>query len=114
MSRAKAIWLDEKRHPEKGEGPLHRADKAYFGYQQVAADEKAEKVLRHFNSVAPRYDLMNTLLSFGIHHLWKRTAIKVLGVNPGDWVIDVCGGTGDLSILAARSLGSSGRGVFFC
>ncbi len=84
---------------------------AYFGYRRVPANEKARWVLRHFNTVAGKYDSMNTLLSFGIHYLWKRSSVHMLGLKPGDWVIDVCGGTGDLSILAAKAVGSSGRVV---
>ena len=81
----------------------------YFGYRPVAEAEKVRLVQRHFNTVAPKYNLMNTILSFGLHYLWKRMAIKMLGLKPGDWVIDVCGGTGDLAILAARTVGTSGR-----
>jgi len=85
----------------------------YFGYRRVPEDEKVKWVLKHFNTVARKYDLMNTLLSFGIHHLWKRTAIKMLGLKTGDGVIDVCGGTGDLSVLAAGAVGASGRVVLY-
>jgi demethylmenaquinone methyltransferase/2-methoxy-6-polyprenyl-1,4-benzoquinol methylase len=56
---------------------------------------------------------MNSLLSFGIHHLWKRSAVRMLNLKIGDRVIDVCGGTGDLAILAARQIGSSGRVVLY-
>lgn len=52
---------------------------------------------------------MNSLLSFGIHHLWKRQAIRMMGLRPGEKIIDVCGGTGDLAVLAAREIGRSGR-----
>jgi demethylmenaquinone methyltransferase/2-methoxy-6-polyprenyl-1,4-benzoquinol methylase len=75
--------------------------------------EKGPVVLGHFTKVAPKYDLMNTLLSFGLHHLWKRTAVRMLGLKPGDWVLDVCGGTGDLALLAARAVGASGRVVLY-
>jgi len=54
---------------------------------------------------------MNTLLSFGLHHLWKRTAVKMLGLRPGEGVLDVCGGTADLALLAARAVGPRGRMV---
>lgn len=82
---------------------------AYFGYRQVKAADKGLLVGKHFNTVAARYDLMNTLLSFGLHHLWKRTAVKMLGLQPGDRVLDVCGGTADLALLAARVVGERGR-----
>lgn len=84
-----------------------------FGYLKVSEKEKTWRVLQHFNTVARRYDLMNTLLSFGIHHLWKRTTIKKLALKPGDRVLDVCGGTGDLAILAARVVGPSGRVIVY-
>ena len=80
-----------------------------FGYRRVSAAEKGRLVLRHFNTVAARYDFMNTLLSFGLHHLWKRTAVKMLGLRPGERVLDVCGGTADLALLAARAVGPEGR-----
>jgi demethylmenaquinone methyltransferase/2-methoxy-6-polyprenyl-1,4-benzoquinol methylase len=81
---------------------------AYFGYRKVLADEKVHLVQRHFDSIARKYDFMNTLLSFGLHRPWKRTAIKMLGLKSGDAVIDVCGGTADLAILAAEIVGPSG------
>ena len=63
---------------------------------------------------SPRYyDLMNTLLSFGIHHLWKRTAINMMQLAPGDRILDLCGGTGDLAILAAKKLNHSGQVVVY-
>ncbi len=82
---------------------------ACFGYRRVPAAAKGGLVLKHFNTVAARYDLMNTLLSFGLHLLWKRTAVKMLGLKPGDRVLDVCGGTADLALLAARVVGPQGR-----
>ncbi len=111
MKRKK--WLDENLRQNRSEN-IQRSDKtAYFGYRKVPEDEKAQWVLRHFNTVAKRYDLMNTLLSFGIHHLWKRTAIRSMNLNPGDRVLDVCGGTGDLAILAAKSVGRSGQVIIY-
>lgn len=85
----------------------------HFGYKKVPEDDKVKWVARHFNTVADKYDFMNTLLSFGIHHLWKRTAIKMLGLRRGDVVIDICGGTGDLSLLAAKVVGLSGRVILY-
>jgi demethylmenaquinone methyltransferase/2-methoxy-6-polyprenyl-1,4-benzoquinol methylase len=86
---------------------------AYFGYRRVLPAEKGLLVRAHFNTVAARYDLLNTLLSFGLHHLWKRTAVKMLGLKDGDLVLDVCGGTADLALLAARGIGARGR-VLVC
>lgn len=84
-----------------------------FELRQSQEAEKVRQVFRHFNTVAAKYDLMNTLLSLGIHHLWKRAAVKMLRLKGGDCVIDVCGGTGDLSILAARDVKSSGLVILY-
>ena len=86
---------------------------ADFGYRKIPAHEKVNWVRNHFDAVAQKYDMMNTLLSFGIHYLWKRTAIRTLALKPGDRVIDVCGGTGDLSILATRKVLPSGQVVLY-
>jgi demethylmenaquinone methyltransferase/2-methoxy-6-polyprenyl-1,4-benzoquinol methylase len=77
-----------------------------------APDKKAE-VTRHFDAVAARYDLMNTILSFGLHHLWKRRTISRLGLKPGERILDVCGGTGDLALLAAREVGARGTVLIY-
>ncbi len=82
-----------------------------FGFRKVAEDEKARKVEAVFDSVADRYDLMNDLMSAGMHRLWKRFAIDQSMVRPGDSVLDVAGGTGDLTRLFARRVGASGRVV---
>jgi len=84
-----------------------------FGFQQIPETEKAGRIIRHFNTVADKYDFMNTLLSLGIHYWWKRTAVGMLHLAPGDKVIDVCGGTGDLAILASRAVGESGKVVIY-
>lgn len=102
-------------HREAGafhEGP-DGARTACFGYWEIPSPEKVRWVNRHFNVVAPKYDFMNSLLSFGIHHLWKRTAVRMLDLAPGDRVLDLCGGTGDLAILAAKVVGPSGRVVLY-
>ena len=85
----------------------------HLGFERIPEGEKTRRVLRHFNAVAAKYDLMNTLLSLGIHHLWKRTAVRMLRLKGGDCVIDVCGGTGDLSILAAIDVESSGQVILY-
>jgi demethylmenaquinone methyltransferase/2-methoxy-6-polyprenyl-1,4-benzoquinol methylase len=84
-----------------------------FGYRRVALEEKANYVLHHFNAIADRYDFMNTLLSFGIHYLWKRKAVHMSRLTQGGLVIDVCGGTGDLAIRAARIMGRDGRVIVY-
>jgi demethylmenaquinone methyltransferase/2-methoxy-6-polyprenyl-1,4-benzoquinol methylase len=82
---------------------------AYFGYRQVSAAAKGKLVDQHFDTVARKYDLMNTLLSFGLHHLWKRVAVRLMELKPGGRVLDVCGGTADLALRAARAMGNTGR-----
>ncbi len=76
---------------------------------RLPLQDKARYVLRHFTTIANKYDFMNTILSLGLHYLWKRLSVKALGLKTGDRVIDVCGGTGDLSILAAKAIGPHGR-----
>ncbi len=84
-----------------------------FGYRRVRARDKGKFVLRHFNSIAGRYDFMNTVLSFGLHYPWKTWAVNTVGLKQGDRVLDVCGGTADLAIRAARSIGPGGRVVLY-
>lgn len=71
-------------------------------------DDKKRYVKCHFDTVARHYDRMNTLLSLGLHLLWKEKAVRILGVSPGERVLDVCGGTADLAIMAARALKGKG------
>jgi len=82
-----------------------------FGYQQVPEDEKARKVAGVFDSVASRYDLMNDLMSGGMHRLWKRFAIEASDARPGESVLDVAAGTGDLARLFSDRVGSRGEVV---
>ena len=83
----------------------------HFGYQQVAESEKAGKVAEVFHSVARRYDLMNDLMSVGLHRLWKRYAMLQAGLRPGMKVLDVAGGTADLTRLFLKEVGSTGQVV---
>ena len=83
----------------------------HFGYRQVDEDDKASLVAGVFHSVASRYDLMNDLMSGGIHRIWKRFAIEVSGVRPGNTVLDIAGGTGDLALKFARIVGDKGMVV---
>ncbi|HCK82146.1 MAG TPA: bifunctional demethylmenaquinone methyltransferase/2-methoxy-6-polyprenyl-1,4-benzoquinol methylase UbiE [Candidatus Competibacter sp.] len=80
----------------------------HFGYQKVAPDEKARKVAGVFDSVAGKYDLMNDLMSFGVHRLWKRFAVRLCGVRAGERVLDLAGGTGDLSGRLLSRVGPRG------
>lgn len=82
-----------------------------FGYQTVNADEKEQMVASVFHSVAAKYDVMNDLMSFGIHRLWKRFTIDCSGVRPGQKVLDLAGGTGDLTAKFSRMVGEQGQVV---
>ena len=82
-----------------------------FGYEQVKTNEKAGKVAEVFHSVAAKYDIMNDLMSFGVHRLWKRFAIDCSGVRPGQKVLDLAGGTGDLTAKFSRIVGEKGQVV---
>ena len=113
MLKPKEIWLNDEERKKQLKEPQSRVNPTYFGYERVARDQKTDRVIQHFNSVASHYDFMNSLLSFGIHHLWKRTAVQMMELIPGDNVLDVCGGTADLAILAARQVGSSGSVIVY-
>jgi demethylmenaquinone methyltransferase/2-methoxy-6-polyprenyl-1,4-benzoquinol methylase len=106
-------WLEDKERQTQIHDSKTLADKTYFGYEQIRTSHKTDRVVQHFNSVALHYDFMNTLLSFGVHYAWKRTAVRMLKLAPGDQVLDVCGGTGDLAILAARAIGPAGQVAIF-
>lgn len=82
-----------------------------FGYQKVPLAEKAQRVAGVFHSVADKYDVMNDLMSLGIHRLWKRYAIELSGVRRGQRVLDLAGGTGDLAQRFARMVGDQGEVV---
>jgi demethylmenaquinone methyltransferase/2-methoxy-6-polyprenyl-1,4-benzoquinol methylase len=84
-------------------------EKTHFGFREVAAAEKAKLVGEVFTSVAGKYDLMNDLMSLGVHRLWKRHFVASSGVREGDVVLDLAGGTGDIAILMARAVGARGR-----
>jgi demethylmenaquinone methyltransferase/2-methoxy-6-polyprenyl-1,4-benzoquinol methylase len=80
-----------------------------FGFQRVAEGEKARRVAGVFGSVAPHYDLMNDLMSLGLHRAWKAFAVAMSGVREGDRVLDVAGGSGDLARALARRVGPTGE-----
>jgi demethylmenaquinone methyltransferase/2-methoxy-6-polyprenyl-1,4-benzoquinol methylase len=83
-------------------------ENTHFGFKQVPAAEKAGHVARVFHSVAAKYDLMNDLMSGGIHRLWKQFTIEMSGVRRGQRVLDIAGGTGDLAAKFSRIVGSEG------
>lgn len=81
----------------------------HFGFKTVAESEKARKVAEVFHSVANKYDLMNDVMSAGMHRGWKRFAVSVSGADKGDKVLDIAGGSGDLSKLFAQKVGTEGQ-----
>ena len=89
----------------------NRESTTHFGFQEVPETEKAARVAEVFHSVASRYDLMNDLMSAGLHRLWKRYAVLQAGLRPGQRVLDVAGGTADLTRLFLREVGPSGQVV---
>lgn len=86
-------------------------ESTHFGFQTVSAPEKVQRVMGVFSSVASRYDIMNDLMSGGLHRLWKRRMINVAAVTAGSRVLDVAAGSGDISIGLAGKMGTSGRVV---
>ena len=81
----------------------------HFGFKTVSIEEKATKVADVFHSVAAKYDLMNDLMSVGVHRLWKRYTIELSGVRAGQSVLDVAGGTGDLTAKFSKIVGKTGK-----
>src|ERR1700735_3613322 len=82
-----------------------------FGFEKVAPGDKAARVRSVFESVAGKYDVMNDLMSFGVHRLWKQFTLSLTGLRPGQRALDVAGGTGDLALGLLRQVGKSGRVV---
>ena len=80
-----------------------------FGFEEIPATEKQQRVGAVFTSVAEKYDLMNDVMSLGVHHLWKRFALEMCGLRPGHRVLDLAGGTGDLALKQAALVGESGE-----
>ena len=88
---------------------VNNGEKTHFGYKDVDVAEKAALVGQVFDSVASKYDVMNDLMSFGMHRLWKRFTIDHSGVRPGHSVLDIAGGTGDLAAKFSRRVGKGGQ-----
>ena len=86
-------------------------DTTHFGYQEVPTEEKAGRVADVFHSVASRYDIMNDLMSGGVHRIWKRFTIEMSGARKGHQILDIAGGTGDLAAQFSRIVGDEGRVV---
>lgn len=87
------------------------SDKTHFGFEEVASAAKAQRVRGVFDSVASRYDLMNDLMSGGLHRWWKRYTVAIAGLRTGATVLDLAGGTGDLARLFAKAVGPGGQVV---
>jgi demethylmenaquinone methyltransferase / 2-methoxy-6-polyprenyl-1,4-benzoquinol methylase len=85
--------------------------KTHFGFESVDEREKARRVRGVFDSVAPRYDLMNDLMSMGLHRAWKAYTVLAAGLRPGHQVLDIAGGTGDLALAFAKKVGVTGQVV---
>ncbi len=81
----------------------------HFGFKQVATEDKAKMVRGVFDSVAGQYDIMNDLMSLGIHRIWKRIAVQLSNVRAGEQVLDLAGGTGDLTTLFEKRVGKQGQ-----
>ena len=80
----------------------------HFGFKDIPTEDKVNKVAEVFHSVASKYDIMNDLMSLGIHRIWKRLTIESSGVRPGHKVLDIAGGTGDLTMQFAKRVGDQG------
>ncbi|HJV61104.1 MAG TPA: class I SAM-dependent methyltransferase, partial [Albitalea sp.] len=83
----------------------------HFGFQSVREEDKARQVRGVFDSVAPKYDLMNDLMSAGLHRAWKAYTVMVANLREGDQVLDIAGGTGDLALAFSKKVGATGRVV---
>ena len=92
----------------EAQGPMTAT---HFGFQSVDETEKARRVRSVFDSVAPKYDLMNDLMSLGLHRAWKAYTVMVADVRPGHRVLDIAGGTGDLALAFAKKVGKTGQVV---
>jgi demethylmenaquinone methyltransferase / 2-methoxy-6-polyprenyl-1,4-benzoquinol methylase len=90
---------------------MSNRDRTDFGFEEVAWTEKVKRVGSVFASVAGKYDVMNDLMSFGVHRLWKRFTLALTGLKPGQQALDVAGGTGDLALGMLRQVGKEGRVV---
>ncbi|MBT7262035.1 MAG: class I SAM-dependent methyltransferase [Desulfobacula sp.] len=106
-------WYNKKKRLEQLENHVSATRTAKFGFTPYAESDKLERVNRHFDTIATRYDLMNTILSAGIHYIWKKKAVKTLMIKPENRVLDVCGGTGDMACLSASITGEKGISVVY-
>jgi demethylmenaquinone methyltransferase/2-methoxy-6-polyprenyl-1,4-benzoquinol methylase len=98
-----------KQQPDVMTQPAESSPATHFGYAKVDESEKARRVRGVFDSVANKYDVMNDLMSMGLHRVWKRFAVAVSGVGKGDTVLDVAGGTADMANRFADAVGADGQ-----
>ena len=94
---------------ESTNSPKDAEQVTHFGFKNVRTEEKAGKVADVFHSVASKYDIMNDLMSMGVHRIWKRLTIESSGVRPGYKVLDIAGGTGDLTMQFSKRVGEQGQ-----
>jgi len=88
---------------------VQKESTTHFGFDEVPVSHKQQRVGSVFDSVASKYDLMNNVMSFGIHHLWKKFTLELCGLRPGHVVLDLAGGTGDLAVNQAKLVGDKGK-----
>lgn len=89
-------------------GEESRAETTHFGFEKVRVNEKAGRIAEVFDTVSPKYDIMNDVISFGTHRIAKWYAIKASNIKPGSKVLDIAAGTGDLTILISKRVGPQG------
>ena len=104
--------IQKNRHRSLDRQSDHQEMLSYYA-TEGAYEETSRDILKHFYSIANKYDFMNTFLSLGMHHLWKRSAVKMIGLRENSLVIDVCGGTGDLARYAARAMQYRGQIILY-
>jgi demethylmenaquinone methyltransferase/2-methoxy-6-polyprenyl-1,4-benzoquinol methylase len=106
-------WYTREKRLEQLEKHVSVTQTAKFGFTAYAESDKRHRVNRHFDTIATQYDFMNTILSGGIHYAWKRRAVETLMIKPGEKILDVCGGTGDIACLSAARTGEKGMSVVY-
>lgn len=99
------VWVAFNLHKKS----VQKESTTHFGFDEVPLSEKQHRVASVFDSVANKYDLMNDVMSFGIHHLWKKFTLELCGLRPGHVALDLAGGTGDLAVKQAELVGDTGQ-----
>src|SRR5690625_1928697 len=101
--------VNNTQRPQDTDTSAANTEKTHFGFKTIDASQKAREVAQVFHSVAQRYDVMNDLMSGGLHRLWKRFTIDRAAVRPGMRILDIAGGTGDLARAFASRVGEQGQ-----